>query len=119
MDEKILISISEIKERIKNILRAEKDKNEKILSSRYYYDSLKLNLIEIGEESKNLNNFIEKIKKKKESEISDAYAFRISLTHYYKLMDKKRILKFKKEKFPKFVEKIKELEKEFGGKKIE
>jgi uncharacterized protein with HEPN domain len=116
MEKDINNSIKLINKRIKNIKITDRDFEEKIIPIKYYIESLKLNFIEIGEEANVLNKILKQIKDKKEEEISNIYNFRISLTHYYTKIDNRVVLKFKKERFPKFIDKIKQLEKEFGGK---
>ena len=73
---------------------------------------LKLNLIEIGEESKHLNEYLKVIKGSWDEIISRSYNFRISLTHYYNDIDYEKTLKYYKHRYNLFVKRIKELEKE-------
>jgi uncharacterized protein with HEPN domain len=112
-DKEILESINLIGERINKIKKADKDKDKNILTKDYYYDVLKLNLIEIGEESKRINDILLEKKGDWDDNVSEAYNFRISLTHYYKKTNSQIIERFRKEKFPNFIEKIEKLKIEF------
>ena len=114
MSNEILKSIKLIKNNIKNIVRTQKDFDNKIIALKYYIDSLKINFVEMGEECKILNDFIKKETGKWDDPISSMYNFRISLTHYYKKMKKSFVRRFKKEKFPLFIGRIQELEKKYG-----
>jgi uncharacterized protein with HEPN domain len=107
----IKISIKLIKERIEKISKILENKN-----AEYFYEAIKLNLIEIGEESKNLNDYIKKNSGSWNDIISKEYNFRISLTHYYAGIDNNLVDKHIQNDFPKFVDKINELEKENRGK---
>ena len=105
-------SINSINQRIKIIEQMELDLKDKKLNEKYFMMSLKLNLIEIGEESKKLNDYLKYKKKSWDEIISKSYNFRISLTHYYKEFDDKNTIKYYKKNFPDFCKKIKQLEKE-------
>lgn len=115
MDKDIRNSIEHIKERILRIkeIIMEKEKVIKFLSERYYYESLKINLVEIGEESKILNDILLEVEKSWDDIISREYNFRISLTHYYKNMNKRKIDMHLERDFEKFVEKIDKLEMKY------
>ena len=110
------LSIRHIKSRIKRLESIKKDFELKIISKEYFYESIKLNLIEIGEESKVLNDIIKQERGKWEDIISKEYNFRISLTHHYKNMFESKIDKHIKNDFPKFIKKIEEIEKELKEK---
>jgi uncharacterized protein with HEPN domain len=112
-DFNIKISIKLIKERIEKIFEILKNKN-----ADYFYEAIKLNLIEIGEESKNLNDYLKKNFGKWNDIISKEYNFRISLTHYYAGIDNSIIDKHLENDFPNFVNKINELEKNEKEKNI-
>lgn len=116
MEKSIFSSLILIKERILRIneIISDKDKILENLSEQYYYDPLKLSLIEIGEESKLLNDYLKNKKGKWDDIISKEYNFRISLTHFYKNMSNFKIDKHIENDFPTFVKKIEELEKEFN-----
>lgn len=101
----IKLSLTLIKERIKRIEKILKDKENE-----YFYEVVKLNLIEIGEESKNLNDFLKHKFGKWDKIISKEYNFRISLTHYYSGINNSLIDEHLESDFRKFIEKIKEIE---------
>ena len=106
----ISISINLIKDRIKKIKKYKKECKNKL--SKVYEDAIIKNLIEIGEESKNLNKHLFKKNKRKDFILSKTYNLRISLTHYYMEMGLFDLEKYLKYKFPKFIRRINELYKE-------
>ena len=114
----MLFSIGLIKERIARIKEILLDREvifEK-LSEKYYYEAVKINLIEIGEESKIINDILLVDQGNWDEVLSKEYSFRISLTHYYKNMANKKIDKHIERDFDKFVEKIDELEEKYKNK---
>jgi len=111
MEKNLKLSLELIQKRIKKIEQAVEDfKNNKVLEI-YYLDSLKLNLIEIGEESKLINDILLEKKGSWDDTLSKAYNLRISLTHYYKEINKEIIFKYLDTRFKDFIQKIEELTK--------
>ncbi len=108
----ISVSIKLIKLRIENIKNYLKRCPEYIKDD-MCMDAIVKNLIEIGEESKKINDQLLEKKGEWDEIISDGYNLRISLTHYYSSIPNFRIEKYIEKNFPKFIEKINELEKEF------
>lgn len=116
MEEKgLIISLDLISKRIDRIneLIYKKNSFDKIGEQKSYYEALKLNFIEIGEESKKINDFLLKEDGSWDDIISKQYNFRISLTHYYVEINDELMDKFLAKDFEKFVLKINELKKRF------
>ena len=114
----IINSIENVKERIDRVkeIISEKEKVIDYLSEQYYYEALKINLVEIGEESKVINDILLEKEDDWDDIISKEYHFKISLTHYYKNMSEIKIDKHLERDFEKFIEKINELEKKYRKK---
>lgn len=111
----VMKSLDLIQVRILNIQEAMSDFDLNKVPEKYFYDSIKLNLIEIGEESKLVNDFLKLREGSWDDIISKSYNLRISLTHYYKSILNKKISKYLKSDFELFIKKIESLKKEYGG----
>lgn len=111
MKKSIKTSIEEIEKRIVQINVAKSDFNSKLIPEKYYIISLKLFLIEIGEEAKVINDFLLETEGNWDEIISKAYNLRVSLTHYYKKINKELILNHIESDFIVFINKILELKK--------
>ncbi len=114
MKDKLKLSIELIEKRISKINQAVKDYEEGKVLEVYYLDSLKLNLIEIGEECKLINDILLEKEGSWDEILSKAYNLRISLTHYYKEISKEIIFQYLETRFKEFSLKIKELKEKFN-----
>lgn len=115
-NKEIFNSINLVKIRIDRIKEILNYKSKIILvDSKLFYESLRLNLIEIGEEYKNINDFLAEVEGKWNDIISRQYNIRISLTHYYTNITNEIIEKHIKNKFDLFVDEINNLEKKYNG----
>lgn len=117
MDKSILISIKLVKERIEDINQIIDDNNKNLIPKKnYYYDSLKLKLIEIGEECKVINDFLKENEGNWNDIISKQYNLRISLTHFYKNMADKKIDNYINNQLNIFIKEINSIESKYLNK---
>lgn len=82
----IKLSIDLIKKRLNRINEIINDFKENKINEQYYFESTRLRFIEIGEESKKINDFLLEHEGEWDDVISKSYNFRVSLTHYYQTM---------------------------------
>lgn len=114
----IVLSIELIQNRIQRIKEITNNKEKIIkIDKNIYFESLKLNLIEIGEECKNINDILFKIEGKWNDIISREYNLRISLTHYYSNVTNEIIEKHLNSRFDNFIMEINLLKIKYGGEK--
>jgi uncharacterized protein with HEPN domain len=96
-----------LKEKINKIekLNKEKDSFLKVIEKDYYYDILIKNLVDLGEESKNLNNIF------KSQILRETSKFRNELTHMYFNTSFEKIDDFLENSIPILKKEIEEMDK--------
>ena len=105
-----IVAIKSKIKKIDNILK-DKKKFEENLKREYFYDVLIKNLIDLGEEIKNINNYFIKFEKMKNPKFKDMILFRNELTHMYFKTSFKKIDEFLEYDFSELKEEIKRIEK--------